>query len=440
MANNDHPAPRPHRQQNRDTDHRVRYQVVKNSNDQALFVKGVLDTPENVRAWLGTRSIFNKLIFKNLKIPPFCDNYERDAVIHQGHILCFGRMLSESPGGGMSSSVLRDARILLVGEIMTPVKTSGIDLPTEEAQQEYVSAVSMLRTDTNITYICNATKDGYIATGGTADEWDQIPLQLDTATKLMQYFASVPMTQSPPMPVAMLTYAFVAMAKRGTVSDEFCTKIVEGIKQDVGVTITMVADTIKTMWMYYGDVMNDLVAGTLFELWKDELPNNALRLRITLEQTLNAGLTTLTVTVRGLTDHPTFPWDQLIELSPYRSEMEALTNAVKAVGDNKYYGFRKDLGPAKGTLYKNLSYVAKELLIKVNGETALNRYAGFPRIPAQGPIVKSMIESYINRLHDYGTDPERHTLRPACSSALYVRLCALRTEFASVYLHAGGSV
>ncbi|EYC23204.1 hypothetical protein Y032_0015g2519 [Ancylostoma ceylanicum] len=181
--------------------------------------------------------------------------------------------------------------------------------------------------------------------------------------------------------------------------------------------------------------MDDLVADTLFAHWKNELPANTLCLRITLEQTLNAGLTTLTVTVRRLADHPSFPWDQLAQLSPYSSELAALKNAMDVVGDNRYYGFRKDLGNAKSTLYKNLAYIAKELLIKVNGEIALGRYAGFPRRPAQAPIVNSMIEAYINQLHNYGQDPEKNLLRPRCELASYVAIRERRDRYITIYQH-----
>ncbi|WKY02148.1 hypothetical protein Q1695_015845 [Nippostrongylus brasiliensis] len=310
-----------------------------------------------------------------------------------------------------------------------------MDLPQPEVQEAYVTGVSALRPNTNISYICNATREGYITAGGTADEWSETPLTLTTATKLMAYFVTTQMNQPLLSLVAMLTYSFVAMSKRIIVSDDFCTMVVDAIRQDVGISMTMTADFIKQLWCYYGDVMDDLVAANLFAMWKEELPPNTLRLRIILEKTLNTGLTTLTVTVRGLSDHPSFPWDQLIELSPYASEMAVLKHAIEVVGDNRYYGYRKDLGDARGTLYKNLSYVAKELLIKVNGETALRRYAGFPRRPAQASIVNSMIEAYINRVQNYGQDPGKYALRAPCKSDAYNEIRRLRDRFISLYQH-----
>lgn len=409
---------------------------ITDDGNNPLYLRGVLDTSANVKAWLGTKPIFGKLIFKTVGIDPFIGSYVQDKVIHQGHIVCCGRVLSEAADVGMTPGKLRDARLLLVGEIMTPVKPTGMDLPPNEAREAYIAAVDALRTGSNLSYICDGSREGFLQAGGSEEEWTETPLSEGTAIKLMAYFATCKLSQPPLSPVAMITYAFVAMSKRGIVSEEFCTKIVEGIRQDVGTSMTMSAEVIKLMWTYYGDVIDDIVAENLFSRWKDELPANALRLRITLEQTLNTGLTTLIVTVRGVADHPTFPWDRLIELSPFSSEMAALKHAVETVGNNKYYGYRKDLGDARGTLYKNLSYVAKELLVKVNGETALNRYAGFPRRPAQAPIVNSMIEAYINRLNAFGQDPEKNPLSTPSSSEVYKAICELRNRYITVYQHA----
>ncbi|WKX89421.1 hypothetical protein Q1695_008799 [Nippostrongylus brasiliensis] len=96
----------------------------------------------------------------------------------------------------------------------------------------------------------------------------------------------------------------------------------------------------------------------------------------------------------------------------------------------------RDFGDARGTFYKNLSFIANGLLIKVNGETVLNRYAGFPRRPALAPIVSAMIEAYINRLQKYGQDPGKYPLKavskaggfyphPWAPRPLYLSLLAL---------------
>ncbi|VDL71456.1 unnamed protein product [Nippostrongylus brasiliensis] len=197
-------------------------------------------------------------------------------------------MIAESSEGGITPILLRDARLLLIGKIVTPVKTLWMDLPTVQAQDAYAAGVSALRSDTNISYICQAPHQGYISSGGT--ERDEESLTLAAAVKLMNYLASTKMTQLPSSPVTMLTYSFVAMAKRGTVSEEFFSKFVEGIRQDEGVTIAMIAQSIKQLWSYYGDVMSDLVAENLFAMWINELsPNIAFKnyFRVNAEHRIN---------------------------------------------------------------------------------------------------------------------------------------------------------
>ncbi|EYC23206.1 hypothetical protein Y032_0015g2520 [Ancylostoma ceylanicum] len=194
------------------------------SNGAPMFRRGVLDTRENVHAWLGSRLVFGKLIFKAVNIEPFAGAFDAEEVIMYGHILCYGKMLSEGGATGFTPGSLRDRRLLLIGEIMTPVKQTGMDLPMDEARAAYIGAVSALRTDTNITYMCEATRERYIASGATEAEWTEHPLSMATARKMMDYFVSTHFTQLPLSPVAMLTYAFVAMAKRGTISDDFRTQ------------------------------------------------------------------------------------------------------------------------------------------------------------------------------------------------------------------------
>lgn len=56
-------------------------------------------------------------------------------------------------------------------------------------------------------------------------------------------------------------------------------------------------------------------------------------------------------------------------------EMTNFTTAVGLVNGNQYYGFNKSLGAARSTQYSSLAYIAKELLITLNGEVSLKKYA-----------------------------------------------------------------
>ncbi|KAK6059449.1 hypothetical protein COOONC_02924 [Cooperia oncophora] len=139
---------------------------VSDGNGSLLFRKGVLDNADNIHAWLGTQSIFGRLIFKTVNVPPFTDLFERDPVLTHGYLICFGRALAAAGNVPPGPVVLKDAKVLYTGEIITPVKPTGVDLPEPQAQVEYLRAVDVLRTATNAMYICGATETGFTTWGG----------------------------------------------------------------------------------------------------------------------------------------------------------------------------------------------------------------------------------------------------------------------------------
>jgi len=55
------------------------------------------------------------------------------------------------------------------------------------------------------------------------------------------------------------------------------------------------------------------------------------------------------------------------------------------------------MGAARSTLYKSIGYVARELLVKINGERTLLRYAGLIGNIKNKQALDRLIEQYINR-------------------------------------------
>lgn len=64
-------------------------------------------------------------------------------------------------------------------------------------------------------------------------------------------------------------------------------------------------------------------------------------------------------------------------ISEFPEERQKVEDAIIAVDGNKYYGYRKDSGPARFTKFKSIAYVAKELYIKVGGKDSLRMYGGW---------------------------------------------------------------
>ncbi|XKL61658.1 hypothetical protein PGB90_001491 [Kerria lacca] len=102
----------------------------------------------------------------------------------------------------------------------------------------------------------------------------------------------------------------------------------------------------------------------------------ALRLRLTIVQAAGSGLTCLILILKAMRIYANFPWWVVAAL--YGNEMANVETATTAVGDNPYYGFKKDLGAVKSRLYKNIAWVAKELLK-----------------PARLDLIQGIIDTYV---------------------------------------------
>lgn len=75
----------------------------------------------------------------------------------------------------------------------------------------------------------------------------------------------------------------------------------------------------------------------------------------------------------------------------YPTEVVDVLQAMNTVENNVWYGYKHDLGPVRSTRYKNLAYVAKEVLIKIEERSSLTRYMGWIRRAQYQAAVDIMI-------------------------------------------------
>lgn len=94
-----------------------------------------------------------------------------------------------------------------------------------------------------------------------------------------------------------------------------------------------------------------------------------------------------------MTKYSTFNWAKLNLLTG--GELACYSAALVIDGGNPYYGFNRDLGAARSTLYSSIAYVAKELLLQLNGETSLKNYKGWIKKPKSATVIEQMIGEYI---------------------------------------------
>ena len=170
-------------------------------------------------------------------------------------------------------------------------------------------------------------------------------------------------------------------------------KVRRDLSREIGVDFDFDAELITIFDRQFCTNLDQNTVDALFQSWQERIPARALRIRLLVQQAAYSGLTCLITIGRYMRRFPNFPWHKVWSL--YHDEMTNFAAAVAVVNGNKYYGFAKDLGVAKSTKYKDVAWIAKELLIRLNGEVSLTRYGGWPRVPKFHEAAKLMIATFI---------------------------------------------
>jgi len=194
--------------------------------------------------------------------------------------------------------------------------------------------------------------------------------------------------------IETITLAYCSLAKRGQVTDEFCTKVQNSVRDELGVPIVLSQVAITSLYRGYMQGVNETNAREVLSNLDALIPDIALRLKLTLQQAAGSGLTLYVIIGRALVKYNDFPWGRANTLTG--GELVSWETARGIIGDNLYYGFKRDMGGARSTLYKSIGYVARELLVKINGERTLLRYAGLAGNIKNKQALDRLLEAYIN--------------------------------------------
>lgn len=122
-------------------------------------------------------------------------------------------------------------------------------------------------------------------------------------------------------------------------------------------------DVIRNFFNYFGKTLSADLAGNVVQTWSTYIPPAALRMTIVLQQAANSGLTQIVTIGRAMVLQPSFPWAKVAALFP--GQITSATNALRAIGDNPYYGFNSNLDVVKSTNFRDLAYWCKEILVRV---------------------------------------------------------------------------
>lgn len=132
----------------------------------------------------------------------------------------------------------------------------------------------------------------------------------------------------------------------------------------------------------------------MFATWEEEMEALSMRMRVTVQQAAWTGLTQYTTILKMFKEHPGFPWGTIAALLP--TDWENFSKAVTAIGNDKYYGFKQNIGVAVTTGFLNVGYVAKEIMVKVGGRegSAITQFKGWITNPRGKKAIDDIISKW----------------------------------------------
>lgn len=239
------------------------------------------------------------------------------------------------------------------------------------------------------------------AAAALREEWPVTPehVNLMTPQEAMGYlyYLALYAHRSPRMvAIEQVSSSYVALARRGNCSDSFSHKIVTAVREELGLTIRIRPGVLRILYSQYLTGVTGANAREEFLILGRQIPTLALRLSLTLAQATGSGLTVFLLVLEALQRYRDFPWGSVNHLTD--GDVTRWITAARIIDGNFYYGFNKELGNARSTLYKAVGYVAKELLLKKGGQQPLRNYRGF-----EGTILnKVSLDRLIARYIEHG--------------------------------------
>lgn len=231
---------------------------------------------------------------------------------------------------------------------------------------------------------------------GLPDHWpftlaEGALLTVEQLLQVLYITCTYPTELSSEVSMSIIVHTMLAAIKQGNVTRQFCQKIVRGIQHDLGRTIQLDATAVRLTYQHVMKWVTDDNISTILEHWYDFLPADALRLRLTVEQSAGTGLTILSLIGQAVRTYPDFDWG--VVMRSYPAEWAAFTAAVATVGNNPWYGYKKNLGNVSSTKYKSVGWVAVQLLQRVGGQMSLANYKGLPnRVAFMERVEQSIID------------------------------------------------
>jgi len=383
---------------------------------------GICNNAEFLRQFLGESPLTATLGFSPIGIWPIMPPYEHKSLIAMASVYAELRYAhTEIPNAPLKKA-------MIIGETLSP------RIPIAKRQTEAVARVnlveymkygllhdipSLLGDFTPHMYVEYLQRPEVNAHYGLENLPEAYPLNeaaiagldLIASMGLCYFFAVNLRVGARTQAIDIIAHAYSALAKRGQATDEFCTKVRTSIQDELGVTINLTTSVINAVYKGYMTGVNETNAAEVFRALDALVPEIALRLKLTLTQAANSGLTVYIMIGRAIRKYRDFPWGRVNTLTG--GEVLAWNGAQAIIGQNAYYGFKRDLEAARSTLYKSLGWVARELLVRINGERTLLRYAGISGNVKNKAALERLLNEYIGAyeaIEGAETEAERRCL------------------------------
>lgn len=366
---------------------------------------------EFIKMWLTPQlpedPILSKVAFWHLEHGIFLNHHTNSVIPSAFHLLAVARVI------GLGASPRDKVNTIMascVGEMLSPVLPEYMVLKREVGRLMFVECVRTLKDYENLQTISTMNRDMYIAlkdglrpVGWTATDWESNEFEASyrvffmLVSNLTQHYIV-----SGHLPIV---YILVTKTKNGLASVQSLEKIQQGMLDNLNIRATLDPRVIKIIYDFYCRELSGDNIQAVVQIWQDYLPVSGPRLLLTITQITGGGFSCLNIIGKSMKVFPDFPWYRIRRLFP--GEWNRMENALRIVGDNAYYGFKNDFANVRTTLYKSIAFVAKDLLIKGNGESALKQYKGFIRNIPQVKTVVEIIRVYLeNRNNAVNNDAE----------------------------------
>jgi len=197
------------------------------------------------------------------------------------------------------------------------------------------------------------------------------------------------------------TCTYIAVGKRGTVTTNKLTAINQAVSTETNLDINVTEDQVKALGTALCTYVTEVNAQQVMTTLAQNMTGYSLRLQLTVQQTLRAGMTQYWAIIEAFAAFPTFEWGEASRYIPV--DFQRFNIAVGLVQGNQYYGFRRDLGDAAHTKYKSLAWLAVQLLIRYKGAEygSLRQYRGVTRTPDRQAELQALIDGFVPPADDH---------------------------------------